>query len=114
AVNRTDVDKAVLERYLDGTIVPHGETLPTQVEQILENNSYWTTNLYTSYDLDINEKHFFSWMIGNQLESDNSTRLSARKINLIVPEVPSLQTADGDVIVNQGLGHWSTFGTFGR
>jgi len=114
SLKQSNVDKAVLEHYLDGSLVPHGETLPSQIEQIHENNYYWSANLFSTYDLHIQEDHNFTFMLGTQFEYDNSSRMVATKINLIVPEVPSLGTANGDPTVSESLGHWSTQGYFGR
>lgn len=113
-LKQQNIDKAVIEHYLDGSLVPHGETLPSQAEQIHEDNYYWSANLYTSYDTRINEMHSFSATLGTQYEYDNTSRMVASRINLIVPEVPSLSTANGDPVVSQTLGHWSTLGYFGR
>jgi len=113
-VKQMNIKKAVIETYVDGSLVPHGETLPSQAQQISQNNYYWSTNLFTSYDFNFKNKHHLTTLVGMQLEYDNSNYLSATRINLIVPDVPSLSTANGTATIGESMGHWATQGYFGR
>ncbi len=113
-VKELNVKKAVIETYMDGSLVPHGETLPSQAQQVSQNNYYWSTNIYSTYDLSIGQKHYFTTLLGMQLEYDNTNSLSATRINLIVPDVPSLSTANGNFTVGETMSHWATQGYFGR
>jgi TonB-linked SusC/RagA family outer membrane protein len=64
--------------------------------------------------LDINNIHHFSILVGTQLEYGNNSTLMAKKTNLILQDVPSLQTATGVLTVNETLSHKALEGYFGR
>ena len=51
-------------------------------------------------------------MLGTQLELNNLELLTASKTNLIVPSVPSLETANGSLSASENLEHWATRGYF--
>ncbi|SDM71473.1 SusC/RagA family TonB-linked outer membrane protein [Kriegella aquimaris] len=87
---------------------------PTQVNEYHYSDYYWSTNLYTSYEKSLNEKHNFLLMGGMQLETSKFRSLNAQARGLIVPEVISLSTATGEPSLQESLSHWSTEGYFGR
>lgn len=87
---------------------------PTQVNEYHYSDYYWSTNLYTSYEKNLNDKHNFLLMGGMQLENANFRSLDARALQLIVPDVISLSTTTGEPSLRESLTHWSTEGYFGR
>lgn len=104
---------AINTHLVDGSLSPFAGSLPSSIEQIHRSIAYWTTNIYSSYELDLG-RHNMLLMAGTQLELNQGKNLYASKTNLIVPTVPSLETANGSVIAGEDLEHWSTQGYFGR
>lgn len=87
---------------------------PTQVNEYHYSDYYWSTNLYTSYEKSLNDKHNFLLMGGMQLETSKFRSLDAQARGLIVPEVISLSTTTGEPSIRESLSHWSTEGYFAR
>lgn len=103
----------IYTKQVDGSLTPFAGSIPSSIEQVRSNIAYWTTNIYSSYDLSLGRHNMFL-MAGTQLELNQSNELTASKTNLIVPTVPSLETANGSLIAGEDLEHWSTQGYFGR
>ena len=78
------------------------------------NDYYWTTNVYSSYDLNMGSGHKIKVTGGMQMEQGKTRYLTNTKKDLIVQDVPSIQTAIGDLSGFEHLGNWSTQGYFGR
>ena len=95
-------------------MLPGYATVPNSVRTTHYSNYYWSSNVYTSYELSLNEKHNFFIMAGSQFETARNNRLQATKKEIIVQDVPSLQTALGDASVGEDLSHWATEGFFSR
>lgn len=110
---RSDQELIVYEYAVDGTPIESGNTVPSFIEQFHHSDYYWTTNAYSSYNFSL-EKHNFMILAGTQFEYNVDRNLVGLKNDLLVPEVPSLQTSIGEPIVSEGLNHWSTEGYFGR
>ncbi|VAW18504.1 Outer membrane TonB-dependent transporter, utilization system for glycans and polysaccharides (PUL), SusC family [hydrothermal vent metagenome] len=111
---RSDQELTVYDHLVDQSLIISGNTNPSSIQQFHQSNNYWTTNIYTSYELSINDLHNFTILGGTQYEVNNGRSLNAIKNNLIVPDVLSLQTATGEASVTEGLTHWATQGYFGR
>lgn len=109
----SEVYLSYYEQLVDKSYIPDAQSVPNSLLQNQYNSSYLTTNLYTSYDFSI-KKHNIYAMLGTQLELDQSRNTNITKTTLIVPSVPSLQTALGDAVVVESLQHWATLGYFGR
>ena len=88
--------------------------VPSQVNEYHASDFYWSSNVYTSYNWDINNNHNFTVMAGGQYETAKYRSLDAQARNLIVPDIISLNTATGDPSLREGLSQWSTEGYFGR
>ena len=110
----TQVDKTAYIQNVDKTYSPFGTTVPSQYEQTHYQNNYWTTNIFATYELSINEKHNFLVLAGAQFEKGNNTQMGGFKTDLIYQDVPSLRTATGDPILTQYLSHRATEGYFAR
>src|SRR5690606_4406972 len=100
------------EQLVDGSYIPNAQSVPNSIQKIQNNNFYWTSNLYTSYNVTMS-KHSVLVLAGTQFELNKSNQLNATKTNLIVPEVPSWQTGREEAVVSEDLAHWSTIGYFG-
>lgn len=111
---RSDQELTVYEIRVDGSPVASGNTVPSNVQQFHHSNYYWTTNAYSSYNLNLKDVHNFSLLMGTQFEYNAGRSMDANKNDIIVPEVISLQTALGDPAVYENLSHWATEGYFGR
>ncbi|HRN55322.1 MAG TPA: SusC/RagA family TonB-linked outer membrane protein, partial [Agriterribacter sp.] len=109
----SDRQLAVYTNLVDGSLSPFAGSLPSSITQSHHNLSYWTTNIYTSYDLNVG-KHNMLLMAGTQFELNQINQLTASKTNLIVQTVPSLETANGSLSAGENLEHWATQGYFGR
>lgn len=93
---------------------PTSSWYPSQVYEYQNSDFYWTSNMYTSYELSLNDAHNFLVMGGTQLETGTYRALYANARGLIVPEVISLSTATGTPEVRESLSHWATQGYYGR
>jgi len=96
------------EPYLDST---SQET--TQVWQRSYNDDYTTSNIYSTYEKEING-HTFKIMAGTQQEYKKKWFLAADKMGLVLPGQPSISTATGTLNARDEMDHWSTLGFFGR
>lgn len=112
--NRTDLEKLIYIHNVDNTVTPNGVSIPNNIERWQRERHYWTTNLYTSYELSLMEKHNFFIMAGMQLEKSNYKQLQGYKTDLIVEDVASLQTATGSAVLTEELRHTATAGYFAR
>lgn len=113
-VKSSDQNLTFLEPYADGSQVAFAGSVPSRIEQTHENDYYWSGNVFTSYERSLNKAHNFFAMAGVQYELYNGSELTAAKTDLLVPQVPSLQTAIGSIVASESLNHWATQGYFGR
>lgn len=111
---RSDVEKTVYVHNVDNSLSPFGVTVPSNIERLQHDNRYWTTNVYTSYDLSLNDAHNFYILAGMQYEKGRDNLLRGYKTDLISNEVPSLETATGTSILSEDLSHRATMGYFSR
>ncbi|GAA5219948.1 TonB-dependent receptor [Membranihabitans marinus] len=124
---KINADFAYQNTGVEGTVTKYtmyrfdveGNKYPTfsssnQIGRSKSTQNYWVSNVYTSYDLSILDKHNFFVMAGMQYEYNKYSYLDASKLNLIVQEIPSLETATGDPIAYESLYDWSTQGYFSR
>lgn len=102
------------EDLVDGSLSPIPTTVPSYIEKEKSHKLYQSLNIFTSYELDIKERHHFSVMAGYQQESSSYDYLYGLKRELITPEVPSLSTATGEMQAKDDMTHWSTLGYFAR
>lgn len=110
----TSENFTVYEDKVDGSMVASGTTLPSYVTKDQKQTIYQTTNMYTSYNFNLNG-HDVTLMGGVQYEHENSEYLSGRKDDLVNPDVPSFSTATGSIqSLTDQLQHWSTAGAFFR
>ncbi len=119
AFRNTDVfyqskELTVYDNLVDQTQVPSGNTVPSNIRSTHRSNEYWTTNIYTSYGFDIAEAHNFSLLLGTQFERTKNRGLTAFRTNLLVQDIPSLNTADGEIQASENLLTFGTEGFFGR
>lgn len=119
AFRNTDVfyqskELTVFDNLVDRTQIPSGNTVPSNIRSTHRSNEYWTTNIYTSYSFNITEAHNFSLLAGTQFERTKNRGLTAFRTNLLVQDVPSLNTADGEIQASENLITFGTQGYFGR
>ncbi len=110
---RSDNQKEVYIHNVDQTTSVVGFTVPNHIERGHTNNVYWSTNLYSSYDLKLN-KHQFSILGGMQLERGRNNYLTGFRSDLINSDVPSIQTGTGTTLVSESVTQRATAGYFGR
>jgi TonB-linked SusC/RagA family outer membrane protein len=113
AIDQSSVNQVVYEVMTDRSKTEFAGSLPSGLSQTMTNNTYWAANLFSSYDLQL-KKHHFSILAGTQYELDKLHLLNATKTNLIVRDVPSLETSNGAITASESLTHWATRGYFGR
>jgi TonB-linked SusC/RagA family outer membrane protein len=99
---------------INNTPFASGQTVPTNIAKTKYDNYYWNTNIFTTYEFDVNSDNHFSVMAGMQFEKSANDQLWGYKSDLIVEDVPSLQTATGVAQVSEALNHNATQGYFGR
>lgn len=111
---RSQKEFTVFEVLPDRSSIPSANTVPSNIRQYHYNNTYWTYNIYSSYDLRLKDKHNFKLLAGTQFELNKTKGLDVYKTNLLVQGVPSLQTSSGEASAVETLQHWSTQGYFSR
>ena len=111
---RSQKEFTVFEVLPDKSTIPSANTVPSNIRQYHFNNTYWTSNIYSSYDFKLKEKHNFRLLAGTQFELNKTKGLDVYKTNLLVQDVPSLQTSSGEASALETLQHWSTQGYFSR
>ena len=94
--------------YENGISIPNNLTRKKYIKK------YWTTNIYTSYDFDINEEHNFTILAGMQFERGDESWVQGYKTDLISEKVPSFPTATGDALLAEALAHNATESYFAR
>ncbi len=104
----------VFDNLVDRSQVTSGNTVPSNYRATHDNNTYWTSNTTSTYDLSINEAHNFSILAGVQFEEAKFRGLTAFRTNLLAQDVPSLNTADGEISASENLLTTATQGIFGR
>lgn len=110
----TSENFTVYDHKVDGTAVPNGSTVPAYVSKSQQQSLYQTTNMYTSYNKEI-DGHDFTIMGGVQYETERKENMGGRKDDLVTSEVPSWGTSTGKIIsLTDQLSHWSTAGAFFR
>lgn len=119
AYQNTDVfyqskELTVFDNLVDRTQVPSGNTVPSNYRGTHRSNEYWTTNIYTSSNFNIGDVHNFSLLVGTQFERTKRRGLTAFRTNLLVQDIPSLNTADGEIQASENLLTFGTEGYFGR
>lgn len=119
AMRNTDIlyvsdELTVYDHLVDQSVIPSGNTIPSNTRRTHYSNLYWTSNIYSSYELKVNEVHNFKLMVGSQFEKFQNRNLSGYRTNLLVQNIPSLNTADGEIQMTEGLQTISTQGYFGR
>jgi TonB-linked SusC/RagA family outer membrane protein len=111
---RSNIQQTIMEHLVDGTYRPAGVSVPNYLDRYHYNNTFWSSNIYSSYHLSINDTHNFSILGGTQFEHGNNTTLEGYKTSLILQSVPSINTAVGNAILNESLSHRALEGYFGR
>lgn len=96
----------------NGTMGNIGTATAGDVESMGSVN-YYIFNALTSYEKKINA-HAFKIMAGYEEELDNYKSLYGSKMNLVTPEVPSINAAVGATTLGATQGHWATQAVFGR
>jgi len=110
----SDIEKTVMKWAIDESRYAMGETVPNFIEKWHSSTRYWTSNIYSSYNLNINNIHNFGIMAGMQFEKGEYNSMHGYKENLIFQDVPSFQTATGTSILSESLTHRATEGYFAR
>src|SRR5690606_16009892 len=85
----------VYEHDVNNQPYADAQTTPNWIQQNHQSANYWTYNVYTSYHFTLANKHNFSVLGGYQAELNRQKSLTVKKTNLLVQEVPSLETAIG-------------------
>ncbi|MDR1091995.1 MAG: SusC/RagA family TonB-linked outer membrane protein, partial [Prevotella sp.] len=109
-----NVKKLINIHNVDNTVTPNGVSIPNNIRREQSLKNYWTSNIYTSYNYVLNDIHDFGIMAGLQLEKDKYNMMYGYKTDIIVEDVPSLQTATGSSILSETLLHSATVGYFAR
>lgn len=87
----------------------------TSVYEFNNKNDYYSSNIYSDYEFDLNESHNFKLMAGFNSELNKYRTIGASKNELISPSIPTLNTAIGEnASVSGEYQHWATAGFFGR
>ncbi len=112
--NVTNVKKLINIYNVDQTVTPNGVSIPNNIRREQSLKEYWTSNVFTSYDFTVKEMHNILLMAGFQLEKSKYSKLHGYKTDIIVEDVPSLETATGNPVLSEELRHTATTGYFAR
>lgn len=111
----------VYQTCTDGITPGSGWNEQSSVAEDTGMNEYIMTNVYTDIEKTFKDGHYMKLMAGFQAEIYNDKTVYAQKAGLIVPEIPSINTASGLYKGEQvppnvagGYGSWKTAGFFGR
>ena len=104
----------VYEDAVDGSPVISGSTSPAYVAKSQKLYLYNTSNIFTTYKMDVADKHHFSALVGYQMEKSKSSYLYGKRNGLISSEVPALATATRAIDAMDTLASYATQGFFGR
>ncbi|MFA5818404.1 MAG: SusC/RagA family TonB-linked outer membrane protein, partial [Bacteroidales bacterium] len=110
----TKVQKTIYQHNVDNSYTASGVSIPNNITRTQNDNQYWNANIYSSYNLSIKSNHNFGILAGVQMERGLSSELGGYKTDLIVPDVPSFQTATGNAILWENLSHRALSGYFSR
>lgn len=91
------------------------------VSESASRSDYFNANIHTNYEHNFG-KHYLKVMAGFQMENFRYRNVSAKKVGIIVPDIPTIDTANGldkegtevPPEVGGGYSSWSTAGFFGR
>lgn len=67
----------------------------------------------SAYDKSFN-KHNFKLMVGYEQQLNQVNGLFGSKKAIVTPNVPSISTSTGDILLDDNKSHWATQGVFGR
>lgn len=85
-------------------------------EKAQTNINYFSTNFYTDYNLTLNEKHNFKFLLGMQTEYFKREITRVATSNVPIPDTPFLPSGRGEetTMISESKGDWSSLGFFGR
>ncbi len=86
----------------------------TYVFRSSQRDQSYALNVYANYELSLAKKHNFNIMVGGNAEEGESESSSARRNNLLDPNLPEFNLATGDQLVNGAHSEWGACGYFGR
>lgn len=90
----------------------------SSVQEYNRKDDFFTANIYSDYEFNFNDAHFFKVMGGFNSELMKYRTVSATNINLITPSLPTINTAAGSATYKPSVSgqyqHWATAGFFGR
>ena len=78
-------------------------------------DNFFSSNIYTDYEFNLNDEHNFKVMAGFNSELMKYRTLAASRSGLITSSLPTINTATDNSKAEEGqYQHWSTAGFFGR
>jgi TonB-linked SusC/RagA family outer membrane protein len=106
-------------KWYNYTETYNSSTYPSRnsYEKISGTTSYYNLNGYFDYAKSIADYHDVSVMFGSQIEMNNINSFSAKTLDILVPEVPSLSLSYGDAStksIGEIQSHWALAGYFSR
>ena len=110
----TSIQELIYVHHVDNSRYVNGVSIPNSLDRTHRNGEYWETNIYTSYNLNLNNSHNFFILLGSQFEYGKNSQMRGNKTDLLVEDVPSFETATGPVLIFESLTHRSTQGYFSR
>lgn len=110
----SNVEKYIYTYDVNNQPYENGISIPNNLLRRKYIKKYWTTNIFTSYDFNINEDHNFTVLAGMQFERGDESWVQGYKTDLISEKVPSFPNATGDALLSEALAHNSTESYFAR
>ncbi len=107
---------------VDGTPIPlavgPNSAGYTSVYEYNRKDNFFTSNIYSDFEIKLNDSHYFKVMAGFNSELMKYRTLGATNINLITPSLPTINTAAGSATYKPAVSgqyqHWATAGFFSR
>lgn len=85
-------------------------------EQLKASVNYFSTNVYTDYEMRLNDVHYFKFLLGEQSEYYHFDKLRTASSDILLAEKPFLPNVIGGetTMISSKEGEWSSLGIFGR
>ena len=100
----------------DGTFRVYPAAGESYYEQLKASVNYFSTNVYTDYEMRLNDVHYFKFLLGEQSEYYHFDKLRTASSDILLPNKPYLPTGIGGetTMLSSKEGEWSSLGIFAR
>lgn len=100
----------------DGSFTVYPAAGESYYEQLKASVNYFSTNVYTDYEMRLNDVHYFKFLLGEQSEYYHFDKLRVASSDILLPSKPFLPNGIGGEtsMMSSKEGEWSSLGIFAR